>query len=321
MPADIGSVVIVGAGAVGGCLAAQLSACDMNKVYFAAGGGRLERLLQSPLVVNDQPLNIEVLPFERQSFEIDLLILATKAPQLSQALEDIQPLVGQDTTILSLLNGIDSEIQIAATYGWERTLYGYVVQIDAMRIGHSVKSLSRGRFVFGKENNETVSERVASAREIFERAGVDCEIPVDMIRRLWWKFMVNVGMNPPSAILRAPYGVFQECAEARSLMISSMTEVISVASAKGIALDENDVTAWSSVLDRLDPAGKTSMLQDIEAGRITEVDTFCGALSRLGKKHGVPTPLNDFMYKVIRALEYAGGGEAHGPVSRGRSTG
>lgn len=303
------NIVIVGAGAVGGCLAAQLSACAENRVCLAASGDRLKRLKEAPPVVNGRPLDLEVLPFERRPTDVDLLVLAVKAPQLADAVNEIEPLVGQDTTILSLLNGIDSEIRIAAKYGWERTLYGYVVQIDAIRTGNSIRSLSKGLFVFGRENNETISERVRRTREIFERAGVDCDVPKDMLRQLWWKFMVNVGMNPPSAILRAPYGAFQKCPEAHSLMIDSMKEVISIASAEGIALDEDDVNAWGSVLEKLDPAGKTSMLQDIEAGRETEVEIFCGTVSRLGQQHGIPTPLNDFMYKVIRGIEYA---SAHG---------
>jgi 2-dehydropantoate 2-reductase len=307
LPSDTKNVVIIGAGAIGGCLAAQLVTCGQNNVCFAAGGDRLKRLREAPIVVNGQTLNLDVLSFERPPVEIDLLVLAVKAPQLSQVLKEIDALVGENTTILSLLNGIDSENEIAAVYGWERTLYGYVVQIDAIRDGNSVRSLSDGRFVFGKEKNTTVSKRVDLTRSIFERAGVNCDVPEDMTRQLWWKFMVNVGMNPPSAILRASYGVFQECAEARALMTGAMQEVISLASAEGIALDSEDVAAWDSVLETLDPEGKTSMLQDIEAGRVTEVDIFCGAVSRLGQKHAIPTPLNDLMYKVIRAMEYVAG--------------
>ena len=252
-------------------------------------------------------MDLDVLSFGPPPVEIDLLVLAVKAPQLAQVLKEIDALVGVNTTILSLLNGIDSQNEIAAVYGWDRTLYGYVVQIDAIRDGNSVRSLSDGRFVFGKEKRTTVSKRVDLTREIFERAGVNSDVPEDMIRQLWWKFMVNVGMNPPSAILRASYGVFQECAEARSLMTGAMEEVISLASAEGIALDSEDVVAWDSVLETLDPEGKTSMLQDIEAGRVTEIDIFCGAVSRLGQKHAIPTPLNDLMYKVIRAMEYVAG--------------
>jgi len=297
------NVVIVGAGAVGASLAAQLVACTQNKIFFAAGPERRRRLQEEQLRVNDRLLNVEVLPLEEPPFDVDLLILTVKSLHLRQALIDIKPLVAEGTTILSLLNGIESEEQIAAVYGWERTLYGYVVGIDATRSGCEVRALSRGRFVFGRSNNEVVSERVARARDVFERAGVECEIPADMIRQLWWKFMVNVGINPLSAILRAPYRAFQESGDAHSLMDQSMEEVLLLASAEGVPLDRDDMARWHAILRRLDPTGKTSMLQDVEAGRPTEVDIFCGAVSRLGRKHDIPTPLNDTMGRMLGAIE------------------
>jgi 2-dehydropantoate 2-reductase len=295
--------VIVGAGAVGASLAAQLADCDANRVFFAAGGERLARLQEEPLVVNGEALEVGVLPIDSVAVDVDLLILTVKAPQLAGALGEMERLVGEGTTILSLLNGIESEAEIAAVYGWGRTLYGFVVGIDATRSGRQVRALSRGRFVFGRERNAVVSKRVAMTKRIFKRAGVACEVPVDMMRQLWWKFMVNVGINPLSAILRAPYGVFQECAEARSLMEESIGEVLPLARAEGVGLDDDDVAAWQRILKGLDPMGKTSMLQDVEAGRETEVDIFCGAVSRLGRKHGVATPLNDTMGRMIRAIE------------------
>ena len=297
------NVVIVGAGAVGASLAAQLVACEANRVFFAAGGERLARLQEEQLVVNGEVLEVGVLPIDSVAVDVDLLILTVKAPQLTGVLGEMERLVGEGTTILSLLNGIESEAEIAAVYGWRRTLYGFVVGIDATRSGHQVRALSRGRFVFGREKNETVAKRVAMTKAIFERAGVACEVPVDMMRQLWWKFMVNVGINPLSAILRAPYGVFQECAEARLLMEESIEEVLPLARAEGVGLDDDDVATWQRILKGLDPTGKTSMLQDVEAGRETEVDIFCGAVSRLGRQHGLATPLNDAMGRMVRAIE------------------
>lgn len=297
------TVVIVGAGAVGASLAGQLVACAANRVLFAARGERLRRLREGALRVNGQALDVGVVSVEAPAEAVDLLILTVKAPQLVEALEDIKGLVGEGTTILSLLNGIESEEQIATVYGWERTLYGYVVGIDATRSGRKVRALSRGKFVFGRERNEVVSERAAMAGEIFERAGVAHEIPVDMMRQLWWKFMVNVGINPLSAILRAPYGVFQECEDARSLMEASIEEVLPLAAAEGVQLNHDEVMRWQTILAGLDPTGKTSMLQDVEAGRETEVDIFCGAVSRLGRKHDIATPLNDMMGRMICAIE------------------
>jgi 2-dehydropantoate 2-reductase len=140
-------------------------------------------------------------------------------------------------------------------------------------------------------------------QEAFERAGAACETPVDMIRMLWWKFMINVGVNQSSAVMRAPYGVFQSSSDAQALMDSLMSEVIVTAKRVGVNLDEKDLEAWYDVLNVLSPEGKTSMLQDIEAGRKTEVEAFAGKLVELGKNYGIPTPANQTVLRIIHVLE------------------
>jgi 2-dehydropantoate 2-reductase len=130
-----------------------------------------------------------------------------------------------------------------------------------------------------------------------------------MIRIMWWKFMVNVSMNPPSAVMRIPYGVFQSSPEAQALMEALMREVIALARVVGVNLVEQDITDWYSVLKTLSPKGKTSMLQDVEAGRKTEIEMFAGKVVELGRKHDIPTPVNETMLSSIHILEqYQGGG-------------
>jgi 2-dehydropantoate 2-reductase len=120
---------------------------------------------------------------------------------------------------------------------------------------------------------------------------------------LWWKFMVNVGMNQASAVMRAPYGVFQSSREAQALMEALMQEVIALAGVVGVDLAEKDVDDWVAVLNTLSPQGKTSMLQDIEAGRKTEVEIFGGKMVALGSAHGIPTPVNQTVLRIIQVLE------------------
>jgi 2-dehydropantoate 2-reductase len=124
-----------------------------------------------------------------------------------------------------------------------------------------------------------------------------------MLRVMWWKFMVNVSMNPPSAVLRAPYGIFQSSPEARALMEALMREVIALAQAEKVNLTEQDIADWYPVLQTLSPQGKTSMLQDIEAERKTEIEMFAGKVVELGQKHGIPTPVNETMLRMIHVLE------------------
>jgi 2-dehydropantoate 2-reductase len=124
-----------------------------------------------------------------------------------------------------------------------------------------------------------------------------------MIRTLWWKFMINVGINQASAVLRAPYGVFQSLPEARDLMESAMQEVILLARAMNINLSGKDVDEWLAFLSTLAPGGKTSMLQDVEAGRKTEVEIFAGKVISLGKAYNRRTPVNETLFKILRVME------------------
>jgi 2-dehydropantoate 2-reductase len=123
------------------------------------------------------------------------------------------------------------------------------------------------------------------------------------MRMLWWKFLVNVGVNQASAVMRAPYGVFQTSPQAQALMEALMQEVIQLAGAAGVNLVEQDIRDWYTVMATLSPQGKTSMLQDIEAGRKTEVEIFGGKVVELGATYGIPTPVNLTVYHIIQVLE------------------
>jgi len=115
--------------------------------------------------------------------------------------------------------------------------------------------------------------------------------------------MINVGINQASAVLRAPYGVFQRCEAARAVITPLMEEVILLARRLEIDLGEADLEEWWRVLNRLAPEGKTSMLQDVEAGRPTEVEIFAGKVVALGRELGIPTPANAGILRIIRALD------------------
>jgi 2-dehydropantoate 2-reductase len=129
-----------------------------------------------------------------------------------------------------------------------------------------------------------------------------------MVRVLWWKWMINVGVNQASVALGAPYGVFQESEDARALMDSAMREAIALARAAGVDLGEQDIADWHAILATLSPEGKTSMLQDVDAGRKTEVEIFGGKAVELGQQHGIPTPVNQALLHIIRVLERSGEG-------------
>jgi 2-dehydropantoate 2-reductase len=300
---EIKNVAILGAGAMGAYFATQF----YNTPGFAAGliasGSRLEKLNQDGIVVNGKPYFIPTLCPGDAHPPADLIIVALKHHQLKEAIGQLGNLVGDATTFLSVMNGLESEATIGAVYGMDKVLYAISMGIDALRQGNAVTYTKPGIHYFGEASNITLSPKVRRVQQAFDRAGISYETPPDMLRMLWWKFMINTGINQASAVLRAPYGVFQTNPDAQALMETLMREVVALAAASHVNLTDQDIRSWYPVLNRLSPQGKTSMLQDIEGKRKTEVEAFGGKAIELGKTLGIPTPVNQTVFQMIRVLE------------------
>ncbi len=299
----IRTIYIVGAGAMGAAYASLFAKTPDFQVAFVARGERYRRLRATNLKVNGRSYVIPVVHPDKVASPADLVLVALKHHHLATALDDINALVGGESLILSVMNGLESENTIATVCGHDRLVHAVAVGIDAVRQGDAFVYGSPGKIIFGRFPAIPGDPRVERLREALDRAAIPNEMPADIRRVMWWKFMINVGVNQASAVLRAPYGVFQTSPEARDLMIALMREVIALAVRTGIDLNADDVDAWLAILAKLSPDGKTSMLQDIEAGRKTEVELFAGHIVALGEKHRVPTPVNATILKIIKALE------------------
>ncbi len=297
------TVIMLGAGAMGAAYASRFYDVDPSTISFAASGERYQRLKLNGVVVNGQPYPIRVLSPQDTGPKADLIIVALKHQHLATALPDLKNLVGENTIFLSIMNGLDSEPMIGAVYGEESVLLATAVGIDAQRDGNKIQYSKGGTIFFGEPDNTTLTKRVKHIQTIFEQAGIAYQTPADMMRIMWWKFMINVGINQASVILRAPYGTFQTSLSAQQIMESAMREMLPIAEAAGVNLVEKDIQEWYTFLNTLDPGGKTSMLQDIEAGRCTEVDIFAGKVIKLGKEYGLLTPVNDVLYNAIKVIE------------------
>lgn len=300
---SIKSISIVGAGAMGAFYVSKFSDMDTSSVSVIAGGKRYDRLKTEGIIVNGKHYMVPVVHTEDKTTPADLIIVAVKNHHLHEAIRDMKSRVGSSTIIISVMNGIDSEEQIGAVYGMDKLLYAVAVGIDALRDGNSMIYTNQGKLFFGEADNRILSDRVKNVQKLFDRAGIIYETPEDMIRILWWKFMINVGINQTSAVLRAPYGIFQTSREAKELMNSAMREVTAVAAAAKINITDEDITNWYGFLSQLSPVGKTSMLQDVEAKRKTEVEMFAGKMIELGHSFGIPTPVNEMLYRIIKVIE------------------
>jgi 2-dehydropantoate 2-reductase len=300
----INSVLIAGAGAIGLSTAETIYKSEPGSISILARGERLERYRKNGLSVNGEKLDFRFAHGEKA----DLIIVASKFHHLDEIIEDISPSVDKDTIILSILNGISSEEIIGRKLGRERLPLAMLAGTDASHKDGNTTYTQKGTIYFGDADGKN-GEREESIVEFFTRTGVAFKLEANMKRVLWSKFMFNVGANQNTAVLRLPYAAIQskggsgEIAEARRLFENAMREVIAVANAEGIDLNETDIEAWHNTLNRFNPAGFTSMCHDVIMGRKTELEMFSLTMMELGKKHGIPVPVNEMLYLQLRVIE------------------
>jgi 2-dehydropantoate 2-reductase len=303
----IETVAIVGLGAIGAMLLEKISlTLPPENIRAIVSGERAGRYRENPVTVNGKQVNFRIRDPKETGESVDLLIFAVKHSQLETAIKDAENSVGENTLIISLLNGIISENIISAAFGREKVLYAYAVGTDSTRRGNDIIYKTFAKIPFGEARNiGRRSERVSLIEEFFNRTGIPYEIPEDMIKSLWAKFMMNVGVNQLSAVLGATYSAFQKPGAARDLFKSAMMEVVFLSRLEGINLNESDADKAIQIIDSISPEGKTSMLQDMEAGRKTEAGIFGGTVLELSRKFGASSPVNEVLVRLIRAREEA----------------
>jgi 2-dehydropantoate 2-reductase len=310
---DIERVLIVGSGAVGAAIASIISENVPGSVSVLADGERFERYSRDGFIVNGKTYHFPVVSPVSSHSQFDLIIVAVKHHHLPEAIQQMKAHVGTNTSILSLMNGISSEEQLGAQFGAgpgapEGAMlppYAMILGIDAVRIGNETRFASTGRIFFGEATNNmaALSPRIQRIARFFDKAHVPYEVPENMLRALWFKFMINVGVNQASAILRAPYRLFQTNPNAKAVMETLQREVIALSQAMGINLNEQDLVNWEKTLAGLHPDNLTSMCQDVLANRKTEIEMFAGTVVQLGKQYKVPTPANELVFHLIKAME------------------
>ena len=293
-------VRIAGAGAVGAVVAAQLAgAADVG---FIADDEHRKRY-QNGISINGKKHLFQVFtPADADT--ADLLIFAVKNMQLMEVLEEARLFVGENTVIMSLLNGIDAEREIEKVFGEDRTLYSFITDLSSTRQGDDITCFSgSGTIVFG-EKDDSNTERVQRIARFFDEAGQKYLIPENIRHEKWWKFMLNTCFNTLSAILLADYAAISSNRDFIRLVRMIAREIQSVAIKEGVLLTQEDVEEMIRRVTSLTDHGKTSMLQDVLAHRETENRYFAGAISRLGKKHSVPTPYCDFIQIMLEAKRH-----------------
>ena len=299
---QIKNVAMIGAGAIGGVYAYSLHKLLGDNFAFIANGKRKERLEKVGLYLNGEHFNPKVVSSD-EDIKFDLIIVSVKNYQLQSAIEDMRNLVGKNTIILTLLNGISSRDVLQEEFKDNHVLYGLAIKIDAVKVGNKITQNSKAIIQFGDKYNKTMSEEVLAVKNLLNDAKINNQVFEDMIKTAWTKWMLNIGLNQVSAISGATYGVIKNTPELLTLVNKAMTEVMEVSKAYNINLGDENWASVQDVIDSLDGDGKTSLLQDVENKRKTEVEYFSGTLIKIAKEHNVEVPVNEVLYNFIKAKE------------------
>ena len=299
----IKTVGIMGAGSVGSALMYEMYQRDPENVYLLATGDRAERLSTKGISVNNDVIFPKVYSDPSQGVHIDLLILAAKTYSMDSVIEDMRPLIDKDTILLPIENGITTSTLLEGEFPENRVFYGVVLRTDAHRMSRRVYYRTLGEMQIGYADNRVVKPEVQESYERLKELGVNVKIYEDMRRAKWRKWMLNTGASQTAVEVQAECGFFGQVEEVRALMKMLMDEILAVAKAEGVDLNEADRDEIIEILINFPPDKKMSMLQDYEAGRPIEIEEYAGEVIRLGRKHGIPTPANEILYLAITARQ------------------
>lgn len=295
---EIKRVALLGAGGIGSYFIWGLSEFLGDNFCVVAAGERAQRLQQNGMIINGQHFALNV-KTPQEAANCNLLIVAVKYYSLSSALDDIKQIVGPQTIVISLLNGIDSEEVIAGAVGAQHLVYS-MIRFSAERKGCSTifePATAEGLF-YGEKDTAEKTEHILALEKFFAQTKIRSHAVPNIVTLQWKKFMINISGNLPQAVLGVGYGAYFDSDHVATIRIRLQEEVQKTAAAEGIALDLPDPT--KAVFAK---ATRFSTLQDLDAKRHTEVDMFLGVLIRKAAEHRIAVPYAEYTYHAIKALE------------------
>ena len=297
-------IAVMGAGAIGGYFGGRLAQAGFD-VSFIARGAHLAAIRENglkvlsplgdftihPATVTDDPA--EVGP-------VDVILFMVKNYDTLRAAEQIRPLVGSDTAIIPFQNGVEARAMLSNVLGARHVLGGVAfIPASIQEPGVIKHNAELAKLVFG-EFDKQITPRALSFLDALEKAGVTGEIPADISMVLWSKLMFLTSISAINCITRQPIGLVQSDEETIALYMDALREVAAVAAAHGVSLGEEAITNNMALAQSFPPNNKTSMFQDLEAGRRLEIDYLSGAVVRLGREKGIETPIHRTAWVAIK---------------------
>lgn len=302
---EIKKITIVGMGALGVMYGDFLTRKLGKKcVEYVTNEKRANKYKEDGVFCNGQPCDFTIVDEKETEKPADLLIFAVKANGLESAIQTARNKVTDNTIIMSVLNGISSEDIIGKVYGMEKIIHCVVQGMDVIKEKNEVTYSQFGQFCIGiLEESEDKKQKLQAVVDLFNKVDMPYTLEKDIIRRVWSKFMLNVGINQVVMIFEGTYGTVQKPGEARDLMQSAMREVITLAQKENIKITQEDFNDYVKLIDGMNPNGMPSMRQDGLAHRKSEVELFAGTVIALANKHKIDVPVNKKIYENVKKIE------------------
>ncbi len=303
------NLVIIGPGALGCLLAVRFRAAGETVLLVDYRPERVDLLNRRGLVLRTPDggqIHQEVpMALASEAGPADLAILTVKAYQTKAAVQNLPRLLGPEGAALTLQNGLGNLEEMARVLGPERLLGGAtILGATKLRDGEVLLAGLGQTFIGPPRGSRVPPERVAAVAALFRRAGLPCEVRGDIEVVLWEKLLVNVGINPLTALLGIKNGELPEISPAWGMAVAAATEALAVARAAGVPLAVDPEARLKEVCTAT-AANRSSMLQDVSAGRRTEIEALNAQVAGRGADCGVPAPVNHCLTQLIRALEAA----------------
>ncbi|KVL42338.1 2-dehydropantoate 2-reductase [Burkholderia territorii] len=314
-------IAILGAGALGCAIGATLTEGGHETWLIDRSAAHVDAMRRDGLRVDDADGSRHVrVHATTQAAEVgaaDLVIVLVKSFHTEAAMRGAPELVGADTLVLSLQNGLGHEDILADVVGRERVLAGKTYVGGVLRGAGHIESGVRGKLTYIGELDGRITQRVQAIADAFNTAGLGTTVSDNIIGTMWDKLLVNVATGALTGVTGLTYGQLYDEPVLKSTSLAAVAEAIAAAQAAGVRLSMTDPEqAWTLAAEGLPAAFKTSMLQSLEKGSITEIDYINGSVVRWGQRYGVPTPVNATLVACIKGIERAMADRKHGEAAR-----
>jgi 2-dehydropantoate 2-reductase len=297
---------IFGTGGAGGYFGAQLAMAGED-VVFIARGEHLRAIQENGLTIEfdegEKTVKAVATDDPATAGRVDVILMGVKTWQLKDAARSMLPMMRPDTFVVPLQNGVEAADDLAEIVGPERVVDGTCGTITRILGPGRLRSVGHTNFIRFGESDNSQSQRVLALRDMLIGAGVRAEIPDDIRAAVWKKFVFSGGCGGINAATRSPAGRTRSVPQTRALLERSIAEVVAIGQAMGVKLEDSVAAETLAFLDSLNYESTPSLLRDIAAGKPSELEAWTGAVVRLGRKAGVPTPVNDVIYSVLLPQE------------------